>query len=186
MPSIACFITCMQWNPHIHLWCNTYWPLGGKHGSCAVLIHKLVNKYWWSLSLASIVSLPQSVRQDRRSTDWAMSARQKPFCISFSLHWWIQAFIGNKFLSGDLCVIMGNTTIGVSQLFSPLTCCQAFEAFFLSIVPRVFFWQNHFISCKIVQTLAVIVFYTIKIYTCKYLCWSVSVVFPFLNYQLCY
>ena len=57
-----------------------------------------------------------------------------------SLHWWIQAFIGNKFFSGDLCVIMGNTTIGVSQLFSPLTCSQAFEAFFLSIVPRVFFF----------------------------------------------
>ena len=63
---------------------------------------------------------------------------KKPICISFSLHWWTQAFIGHKLLSGDLCVIMRDTAIGVSQLFSRPTCPQAFEAFFLSTFPSVF------------------------------------------------
>ena len=33
IPSLACFVACMQPIPKIHLWCNTCWPLGGQHGS---------------------------------------------------------------------------------------------------------------------------------------------------------
>ena len=25
-PSLPCFIACVQWIPHIHLWCDTSWP----------------------------------------------------------------------------------------------------------------------------------------------------------------
>ena len=25
--SLACFVVCVQWNPQIHLWCDTCWPL---------------------------------------------------------------------------------------------------------------------------------------------------------------
>ena len=32
----ACFVTCMQWIAHIHLWCATCWPLGSQHGCQAV------------------------------------------------------------------------------------------------------------------------------------------------------
>ena len=28
-PLVACFLTCVQWIPQIHLWCDTYRPLGG-------------------------------------------------------------------------------------------------------------------------------------------------------------
>ena len=28
--SLVCYLTCMQQNPQIHLWCDTWWPLGGK------------------------------------------------------------------------------------------------------------------------------------------------------------
>ena len=38
-PSLACFVTCMQWIPEIHLWCNTCWLYGGQHGSWAFSIH---------------------------------------------------------------------------------------------------------------------------------------------------
>ena len=30
------FITCMQWIPQIHLWCDTCWPLGDQRGGRAV------------------------------------------------------------------------------------------------------------------------------------------------------
>ena len=62
----------VQQNPQIHLWCDTCWPLGGQHGSWAILIHVPANKHWWGLSLGSIMSLPHSVRQDWCSTNWAM------------------------------------------------------------------------------------------------------------------
>ena len=32
IPSLLCFIACMQWIPQIYLWCDTCWPLGGQHG----------------------------------------------------------------------------------------------------------------------------------------------------------
>ena len=38
-PSHACFVTCVQWIPEIHLWCNTCWPLGGQHGSQSRSLH---------------------------------------------------------------------------------------------------------------------------------------------------
>ena len=28
IPLLACFVACEQWIPQIHLWCNTFWPLG--------------------------------------------------------------------------------------------------------------------------------------------------------------
>ena len=46
IPSLVSFITCMQKNPKIHLWCGTCWPLGDHHGSWAIPIHILVNKHW--------------------------------------------------------------------------------------------------------------------------------------------
>ena len=36
---LTCFITCKQWNPQIHLWCDTCWPLDGQHGGQTILIH---------------------------------------------------------------------------------------------------------------------------------------------------
>ena len=41
IPPLACFVTCMQQNPQIQLWCNTCWPLGGQYGSQVVLIYVL-------------------------------------------------------------------------------------------------------------------------------------------------
>ena len=41
--SFAFFVTCMQWIPQIHLWCDTCWPLGSQHGSLAFLTHVLAN-----------------------------------------------------------------------------------------------------------------------------------------------
>ena len=35
--SLAYFIACMQWNPQIHLWGDSCWPLGGQDGNRAVL-----------------------------------------------------------------------------------------------------------------------------------------------------
>ena len=46
---LGCFIACMKWNPQIHLWCDTCSPVGGQHGSWAILIFVLVNKHWWGL-----------------------------------------------------------------------------------------------------------------------------------------
>ena len=35
-PSLAYFIAYMQWIFQIHLWCDTYWLLGGQYGSSVV------------------------------------------------------------------------------------------------------------------------------------------------------
>ena len=40
-PLLACFISCVQWIPQIHLWYNTCWPLDSQHGSQTFLIHVL-------------------------------------------------------------------------------------------------------------------------------------------------
>ena len=70
--SLVCFITCKQWNPHIHLWYDTCWPFGDQYGSQAIPIQGLVNKHWWGSSPGSVMPLPHSMR---RSTNWAMPAR---------------------------------------------------------------------------------------------------------------
>ena len=31
IPLLVCFFTYIQQNPHIHLWCNMCWPIGGLH-----------------------------------------------------------------------------------------------------------------------------------------------------------
>ena len=37
-PTLAWFVTCIQWIPQVHLWCNTCWPLGSQHHSTGLLI----------------------------------------------------------------------------------------------------------------------------------------------------
>ena len=32
IPWLECFVSCMQQIPQIHLWCDTCWPLGSRHG----------------------------------------------------------------------------------------------------------------------------------------------------------
>ena len=52
----------------IHLWCNTYWPLGSQPGVQAVLFHILVSQHWWGSKPGSIMPLlPDSVRPSRCS-----------------------------------------------------------------------------------------------------------------------
>ena len=41
--SLACFLTCMQYIPQIHLWCDTCWPLVDQYCSPAFLTHILVH-----------------------------------------------------------------------------------------------------------------------------------------------
>ena len=36
-PSLPCFTACVRWILQVHLWCDTYWPLGGQHGTSATL-----------------------------------------------------------------------------------------------------------------------------------------------------
>ena len=62
--------------PYIHLCSDTCWPLGVQHGSRAILIHILVNKHWWGLSLESITLLLHSLRPGRHSTDWDRPVRR--------------------------------------------------------------------------------------------------------------
>ena len=33
--------------PEIHLWCDTFQPLGNQHGSQADLFHIPVTRHWW-------------------------------------------------------------------------------------------------------------------------------------------
>ena len=66
-PSLACFITCMHWIPQIHLWCDTYWPLGVQHGSCTILSTYL------HASIQALVGHEPGIKRDvRRTTLWAM------------------------------------------------------------------------------------------------------------------
>ena len=39
IPSLAFILTCVQWIPQIHLWCNTCWLLGCQHGSWPHSLH---------------------------------------------------------------------------------------------------------------------------------------------------
>ena len=39
------FVTCAQWIPQIHLWCDTCWPLDDQHGSRAVMTHLLIQTF---------------------------------------------------------------------------------------------------------------------------------------------
>ena len=34
--SLKCYFACVQWNPQIHLWCNTCWPLDDQRSSGAI------------------------------------------------------------------------------------------------------------------------------------------------------
>ena len=43
--------------PEIYLWCDTCEPLGGQHGSCAVLLHVPVSRDWWGSKRGPIVLL---------------------------------------------------------------------------------------------------------------------------------
>ena len=62
--------------PEIHFWYNTSWPLGGQHGSWAILFYVPVSRHWWVFKQGSIIPLlPHSVRPGRCSTDWAMPAQ---------------------------------------------------------------------------------------------------------------
>ena len=36
-PSLLCVVVCLQWNPQIHLWCDTCWPTDSQHGSVSWL-----------------------------------------------------------------------------------------------------------------------------------------------------
>ena len=40
-----------------HLWCDTYQPLGGQHGSHASLFYVPVKRQWWGLKPGSIMPL---------------------------------------------------------------------------------------------------------------------------------
>ena len=73
----ACFVACAQCSPQLHLWCNTCWPLGNQHGKLAILIQYLQTSIVGAQGQdLSCIPLPHSVTLDRRSTDWAMQARQ--------------------------------------------------------------------------------------------------------------
>ena len=52
----------------IHLWCDTCWPLGGQHGSWAILSHELVSRHWWFKTGIYCAT-------DEHFTNWAMPAR---------------------------------------------------------------------------------------------------------------
>ena len=45
----------------IHLWCDTYRPLGSQHGSWTILFHVSASRHWWGPKPGSIVPLPHSV-----------------------------------------------------------------------------------------------------------------------------
>ena len=51
-PSLACFRACAQCIPQIHLWCDTWWPLGSQHG-CRAFWSTYVHmyKHWWDSNL---------------------------------------------------------------------------------------------------------------------------------------
>ena len=54
-PSLACFLTCAQWIPQIHLWCDTCWLYSGQHGSRAFLTHILADVLQALVGLEPIV-----------------------------------------------------------------------------------------------------------------------------------
>ena len=43
-PLFLSLLTCMQWIPQIHLWCDTCYPLDGQHGGRVFLIHTLAQE----------------------------------------------------------------------------------------------------------------------------------------------
>ena len=50
--------------PEIHLWCDTYWPLGSQHGSWTNLFHVPASSHQWDLKLGA--NMPQMTN----STFW--------------------------------------------------------------------------------------------------------------------
>ena len=64
-PLLACFLTCAQRIPEIHLWCDTCWPLGGQHGSRSSSLHATyvaevgcqnsIRIYWWLVRATYVV-----------------------------------------------------------------------------------------------------------------------------------
>ena len=66
-----------SWQPYSHLaevyvrfTFNTCWPLGGQHGSLAILIHILANKHWWGLRLGSRYYAAASQYETRKTLYW--------------------------------------------------------------------------------------------------------------------
>ena len=46
-PLLVCFLTCVQWIPQIHLWCDTCWPLYSQHGSQSHSLHAVAEVGCW-------------------------------------------------------------------------------------------------------------------------------------------
>ena len=45
--SLKSLLSCVQWTPKIHLWCDTRWSLGNQHYSQVFLVHILLHAYKW-------------------------------------------------------------------------------------------------------------------------------------------
>ena len=76
--------------PEIHLWCNTCWPLGGKHGSRAVLFRIPVSKHWWSLNPGCIMSSLLHMCETRQANFQILVTRQISLCAHrpwYRLRW---------------------------------------------------------------------------------------------------
>ena len=95
-PSLVCFVTCAQWSPEIHLWCDTCEPLDGQHCSQAFFIHLLfqafvgpkINKWTPRIFIVGFKSMPQCAAQcgsDRHSNRLGDSCSAQTQVISFSI-----------------------------------------------------------------------------------------------------
>ena len=74
--SFACFVTCVQWIPQIHLLCDTCWPLGAQHGGWAGFFISILAHVYTSIGGAQIWDHAR-LRQcatDRCAAKWAMPA----------------------------------------------------------------------------------------------------------------
>ena len=82
--SLASFLTCMQWIPQIHLWCNTCWPLSGQHGSWFFFIHVLADYISTSIGggLNPWLSIPQhNVLNHSIIVAWPERLTRWPYCF---------------------------------------------------------------------------------------------------------
>ena len=108
----ACFFACVRQIPQIHFRCNTCWPLGGQHGSWAILSIYLHTSMEWGMLLFHSIDKTDT-------TDWTT-----PTLLKGSLFWMALELSWSHIFHKWPKQIQGNVSRSLVYKFSKKKCLK--------------------------------------------------------------
>ena len=94
--------------PEIHLWCHTSWPLGGQHGSQAVLFYIPSSRYWWGSKLGPIMPQTDTLPTELCRLGWCFNIKFRCRSGSRSRFVSLQRFVAKGLVGKPHQLPMGN------------------------------------------------------------------------------